>query len=309
MNITDIELHEATSLAQASSLMARFSPDARLLAGGTDLLVDLKTNRVSVRHVVSINRIDGLRGIVTDDSGLRIGALTTANQLASSPIVRERFGAIRDATRNMAAMQVRNMATVGGNIASAIPSADLPPILLVMGASVVLWSEQGERTVPLESFFLAPRRSARKEDEVLTTILVPYPPAGSGAAYARLALREANACAVAGVAASVQLGHDSDRLEGRSQSRTIRDARIALCAVAPTPKLVESAAKALIGEDVDEVRAGKGPRLAEAVAAAMDAAEPISDVRGSGDYRREMVGVLTRRALATASQRAGEVSS
>lgn len=309
MNITDIELHEATSLAQASSLMARFSPDARLLAGGTDLLVDLKTNRVSVRHVVSINRIDRLRGILTDDSGLRIGALTTANQLASSPIVRERFAAILDATCNMAAVQVRNMATVGGNIASAIPSADLPPILLVMGASVVLWSGQGERTVPLESFFLAPRRSARKEDEVLTTILVPYPPARSGAAYARLSLREANACAVAGVAASVQLDHDSDRLEGRSQGRTIRDVRLALCAVAPTPKLVESAAKALIGEDVEEVCAGTSPRLAEAVAAAMDAAEPISDVRGSGDYRREMVGVLTRRALTTASQRAGEVSS
>lgn len=309
MNIADIELHEATSLAQASSLMARFSPDARLLAGGTDLLVDLKTHRVSVKHVVSINRIDRLRGVLTDDSGLRIGALTTPNQLASSPIVRERFAALLDATRDMAAPQVRNMATVGGNIASAIPSADLPPILLVMGASVVLWSGQGERTVPLESFFLAPRRSVRKDDEVLTTILVPYPPARSGAAYARLSLREANACAVAGVAAAVQLDHDSNGLQGRPHNRTIRNVRLALCAVAPTPKLVESAAKALIGEDVEKVSAGLGPRLAEAVAAAMDAAEPISDVRGSGDYRREMVGVLTRRALASASQRAGEVQS
>lgn len=308
MNLPDIELHEATSLAQASSLMARFSPDARLLAGGTDLLVDLKTSRISVRHVVSINRIDQLRGVRADNSGLRIGALTTPNQLASSPIVRERFAAIVDATRNMAAPQVRNMATVGGNIASAIPSADLPPILLVMGASVVLWSGHGERTLPLESFFLAPRRSVRKEDEVLTTILVPYPPAWSGAAYARLSLREANACAVAGVAASVQLDHDSNEQEGQPHSRTIRDVRLALCAVAPTPKLVESAAQALIGEDIEEVIAGISPRLAEAVAAAMDATEPISDVRGSGDYRREMVGVLTRRALATASQRAGEVA-
>ncbi|MCH8966877.1 MAG: FAD binding domain-containing protein, partial [Planctomycetes bacterium] len=149
MNVPDIEVHEATSLAEASSLMARYAPDARLLAGGTDLLVDLKAGRLSIGHCVSINRVDELRGLSADESGLRIGALTTPNQLAASPLLRGPLAAIRDATRDMAAPQVRNMATVGGNIASAIPSADLPPILIVMNASVILWSPGGERSVPL----------------------------------------------------------------------------------------------------------------------------------------------------------------
>ncbi|MEE9295641.1 MAG: xanthine dehydrogenase family protein subunit M [Phycisphaerae bacterium] len=289
MIVPDIELHEATSLPQASALMARYGADARLLAGGTDLLVDLKAGRLAVRHVVSINRLDELRGVSATDSGMRIGALTTANQLAASQIVRDRFPAILDATRDMAAPQVRNMATVGGNIASAVPSADLPPILMAMKASVSLWSSSGERSMPLESFFLAPRQTVRKDDEVLTAILVPNPSDGFGAAYARFGLRQANACAVAGVAAGLQLNGEQTIL-----------ARVVLCAVAPIPKLVAEAGAVLVGRRADETA------LDTAAAAAMKAAEPISDVRASADYRRELVGVLTRRALRTAWRRARE---
>lgn len=289
MNVPDIEVHEATSLAEASSLMTRYAPDARLLAGGTDLLVDLKAGRLSIGHCVSISRVDELRGLSADESGLRIGALTTPNQLAASLLLRGPLAAIRDATRDMAAPQVRNLATVGGNIASAIPSADLPPILIVMNASVILWSPGGERSVPLASFFVGPRQSVRKEHEVLTAIVVPTAPVGFGAAYERFALRAANACAVAGVAASLELDCDG----------IIQDVRIALCAVAPTPKLVTQAADVLVGQAPgDEV-------FEEAAAVAVAATDPISDIRGSGEYRRELVGVLTRRALVTASRRAG----
>ncbi len=293
MNIPDIEVHEADDLQHASTLLREHGTDARLLAGGTDLLVDLKAERVSVGHLISINRVDGLTGITLDKSGLRIGALTTPNQLARCEVVRKKFPAILDATSGMAATQVRNMATVGGNIASAIPSADMPPILTVMKASLILWSPGGERTLPLEDYFHGPRQSDRKPDEVLTTIIVPLQTGRFGAAYARFALREANACAVAGVAASLWL--DSDE--------TILEARISLSAVAPTPKLVDSAAKVLIGQKVGD------DAFVRAADATMEASQPISDIRGTEGYRREVVGVLTRRALATATQRAKEATS
>ena len=200
MYIPDVELHEATTLEEAAALMARYAPDARLLAGGTDLLVDLKTGRVSVGHLVSINRIDGLRGVSETDGSLRIGALTTITQLDRAPIVQQRFSPLLEATRQMAAPQIRNVATVGGNIASAVPCADLPPILTAMNASVVLWSPAGERTVPLETFFVGARQTVRRDDEELTAVLVPQQPSGFGAAYARFALRDGNAIAVAAVA-------------------------------------------------------------------------------------------------------------
>ena len=132
MHIPNVELHQATTLDEASSLMARHAPDARLLAGGTDLLVDLKTGRVAVGHLVSLNRIDELRGISSTETGLRIGALTTITELTESTHVRENFAPLLDAATQMAARQIRNMATVGGNVSCAVPCADLPPILTAM---------------------------------------------------------------------------------------------------------------------------------------------------------------------------------
>jgi carbon-monoxide dehydrogenase medium subunit len=245
---------------------------------------------VAVSHVVSINRIDELRAISHSDAQLRIGALVTPNQLAASQVVRDRFPAILDATRDLAAPQIRNMATIGGNIASAVPSADLPPIFMVMNASVELWSPQGERRVPLESFFTGPRRTVRKDSEILTAVIVPNPPKSFGAAYARFALRAANACAVAGVAASVQINDN-----------IIDAASVAIGSVAPTPKLVEPAATLLVGRPADQ------DAFDEAATVAMEAADPISDIRASAEYRRELVRVLTRRALTEAANRAQEV--
>lgn len=293
MHMPELELHETTTLDQAAALMARLTPDARLLAGGTDLLVDLKTGRVQVRHLVSLNRIDDLHGISQTDAGLRIGALATITQLDSSPIVRDRYSPVLDATSQMAARQIRNVATVGGNIASAVPCADLPPILVAMNATVTLWSPDGERTVPLDAFFAGPRQTAIQPGEIMTAVNVPNPPAGFGAAYERFALREGNAIAVAAVAASLLLDNNE----------TIRNARIVLGAVAPIPKLVKPATDHLIGKLPTE------EAFAAAAAAARAAAEPISDVRGSADYRRELVATLTRRALATALARAKEARS
>jgi len=290
VHIPDLELHQPGTLDEAASLMARHAPDARLLAGGTDLLVDLKTGRVSARHLVSLNRLDALRGISETDAALRIGALTTISELGGSSLVRENFAPILDAALQLGAPQIRNMATAGGNVSCAVPCADLPPILTAMRATVSLWSPGGAREVPLEAFYTGPRETVRRDDEVLTAINVPKPRPGFGAAYARFAQREGNAIAVAAVAASVLL----------DGSGAVREARVVLNAVAPTAKLVREAEAVLTGRRPEE------EALRAAAAAARDAAEPITDARGSADFRRELVEVLARRALRSALGRAKE---
>jgi carbon-monoxide dehydrogenase medium subunit len=286
--LPDFDLQEALTLEEASDLVERYSPDARLLAGGTDLLVDLKTGRITSRRLVSINRIDALRGVSMTDRGMRIGALVTPTDLSIHQTLSGRFDAIRDATRNMAARQIRNVATVGGNISSAVPCADLPPILMAMNATAVLRSSSRRREVPLDSFFLGPRETVLQRGEVLEQIFVPVPAPRFGAAYERFSLRDGNAIAVAGVAAALLLGEDN----------TIRDARIVLGAVAPIPTLASTVASNLIGQEAED------EAFATAADLAAEAAAPISDVRGSADFRRDLVRVLTRRALAKARERA-----
>ncbi len=288
MYLPPLELHEATSLDEAAALLDRHAPDARLLAGGTDLLVDLKTGRATASHLVSIQRIGELSGVSETGEGLLIGALTTLNELDASPIVAARYPVIRDATGRMAAPQIRNAATVGGNIAGGVPCADLPPVLMVLSASVTLWSPAGERRVAVGASLVGPRETVLRTDEVLTAVTVPTPPSGQGCAYARFALRDGNAIAVAAVAAALLLDPDG----------TVREARIALGAVAPTPRLVEPAGALLAGRPVDD------DALDEAAEAAMEAAEPITDVRGSAEFRRRLVGTLARRAIRKARARA-----
>jgi len=273
--------------------MARHGPDARWLAGGTDVLVDLKTGRISAGHLISLGRIDCLHGISETGEGLCIGALTTITDLCRSPLVCEKYSPILDAGRQMAAQQIRNMATVGGNITSAVPCADLPPILEVMNASITLWCREGERRVPLDSFFTGPRQTLRQSHEVLTAIHVPRMPQGSGAAYARFAQRAGNAIAVAGVAASLSLGGDG----------VVQEARVALNAVAPIPRLVPEAEAVLVGNRPDE------NAVQAAAEAARAAAEPINDVRGSADFRRDLVETLARRAVRSAHERAKEATA
>jgi CO/xanthine dehydrogenase FAD-binding subunit len=286
--LTDIEFHEANTLKEASEWMGQYAPNARLMAGGTDVLVDFKTGRYSVSHVVSLNRISALRGLTTTDGSLRIGALTTPNQLRASTVIWEKFPAILDAVRDMAVPQIRNMATVGGNVAGAVPSGDMPPILMVLNASVVLWSPSREREVPLQDFFVGPRQTVRRDDEILTEIRVPYPPPRFGAAYSRFALREANGCAVATVAASLRL----------DEKGIIRDARVCVGAVAPIPKLAQKAGAVLIGKSADKAA------FRQAAEEAQEISQPISDIRSSAGYRRELIGVLTGRALDAARLRA-----
>ena len=284
----DTQFHEALSLEQASEMMTRFGAEARLLAGGTDLLVDVRKGRLRPGHLVSLNRLDELKGVTAAAGGLRIGALTTVTQLIESPLVRSRAPAILDAALKMAGPQIRNMATVGGNLCNAFRCADLPPILLALNAVVALWSRAGRRTMPLAGFFLGPQQTERRSDEVLTEVFVPDPPAHFGAAFARFSLRESNAIAVAGVAAALSFAADG----------TVGAARIALSAAAPTPLLVPEAAATLIGHALDD------DHLGQAAAAAMAACHAVTDIRGQADFRQALVGSLTRTALGRAAERA-----
>ncbi len=290
MYLPDVEVHEPHSLAQASALLSEHGASARVLAGGTDVLVDLKTARTRASHLVSIQRIEELRGVHPWDGGIRIGAGTTINELIASPLVRDAFPPILEAARQMAAPQVRALATVGGNLASAVPCADLPPILLVLGASVEIYSGGQRKTLPLDAFFTGPRRTVLAPRDLLTAVLVPPMGTGFGAAYARFALREGNAIAVASVAASLRI----------KEKNIISEARIALGAVAPVPLLARQAANLLVD------RPAEADAFDAAAMLAMRAATPISDIRGSAGFRREIVGVLARRALNTAHLRAKE---
>ncbi len=287
MILTDAEVHEPATLDQAAELLARFGAGARLMMGGTDLLLDLKYGRTEASHLVSLQRIGVLRGIGERDAGIEIGAATTLTDLSQSSAISGRFPIFLDALREMAGPQIRNVSTIGGNLTSAVPSADLPPILMVLGARVTLWSRDGERTLPLEAFFTGPRQTVCRQGEILTRISLPYTPPRFGGAYARFSLREANALAVAGVAAGLVLAGDGK----------VAAARIGLCAVAPTPILVQ-AASLLVGAELSEAGIGR------AAAAAVEASRPRSSIRAQADFRRALVDALTRRTLETAGQRA-----
>ena len=290
MYMPDVDFQECTTLEEASSLMRSLAPRARFLAGGTDLLVDLKTGRVTATHLLSLRRIPSLRGVTHTDAGLRIGALTTITELNRSAALGRGFAPLLDASQRMAARPIRNMATVGGNIMSAVPCADLPPILMAMHARTEVWSGQRVREVSLDAFFSGPRRTQLQAGEILMAVIVPTPPPRFGAAYERFGLREGNTIPVASVAAS--LGVD-----GRG---TITEARLVLGAVSPIPKMVIDAAECLVGRAADENTFDEAARLAQ------KASRPISDVRGSAQFRRDLVVVLARRALSTALRRARE---
>ena len=288
MPITATAYHRPASLAEACALGQRLGPDAAFLAGGTELLPDYHRSRETATHLIALDPIEELHGIQVAGDMLRIGALTTVAQVAASPLVRQWFPVLADAARAIGSPQVRSRATIGGNFCRAVPCADTPPAAIVAGAQVRLVSPAGQRDMPAEAFFTGPRLTVLQPGELLVEILIPSQPAHSGASYQRFARRRGAALAVAAVAARIGL-----------RDQRISGVRIALGAVAPVPLLATRAMAVLEGEI-------PSPELF-AVAAAVSAEEalPITDLRGSAGFRRELVTVLTRRALVEAAARAG----
>jgi carbon-monoxide dehydrogenase medium subunit len=280
------EYYEPANLEEASALLVRHGAQASLLAGGTDLLVEIREHIRWPKHVVNVKRIPGLAALEYDDrSGLRFGALVTAREIETSPVVLEKYPGLAQAARELGSIQVRHRATVVGNICRASPSADTLPPLIADGASVRIHGPAGGRTVALEDFFTGPGKTDLAPGELVTEVAVPAPAPRTGKHYIKHGRRKAMELATVGVAVALTL-----------EGERCREIRIALGAVAPTPIRARAAEDALRGRPLDGAAIGAAARIA------MGACRPISNVRASADYRREMVGVLTARAIERARE-------
>jgi carbon-monoxide dehydrogenase medium subunit len=265
--------------------------NAVILAGGTDLIVAMKQKGLKPYNIVSLKKLkDELCYIRQEDGKILIGAMTTFDLLEKSSIIRKYFKVLHEAIGKMAAYQIRNMATIGGNLCNASPAADSAPPLLVLNAKLRVIGPEGDREIPIERFFLGPGKTALQKGEILKEIEIPVMPPNSGAAFIKLGRRRSEDISIASASAFIQLEDES-----------IKDVRIALGSVAPTPIRAYEAERILRGKETSE-------RLfEEAGERAMKECNPITDVRASAEYRRAMVKVLTKNALKTAVNRSIEV--
>lgn len=278
------------TLHQALELLSRANDEARPLAGGTDLIPQLRENRCRPSLVVDIKNIPELKVLAYDANGLRIGAAVSCTRIAGFAAVRQHYPALAEACGLIGSYQIQNRAALGGNICNAAPSADaVPPVLSYSGRLVIAGPNGQHRELAAETFFTGPGQTVLSKGEVLLEIYLPPPPANSGAAYLRFIPREEMDIAVAGIGSFVQLSSDGQRCQ---------QARITLASVAPTPVRATEAEAFVAGKVLD------ASAIAEAGELAAKAARPISDVRASAAYRLELVKVLTRRTLQTALQRA-----
>ncbi len=279
-----------TSLKEAVALLDHRELRARPMAGGTDLLVQLRSGRMEIDILVDIKRISETSHLSYDSTeGLTIGAALPCYRLYEDRQIQNLYPALVDSASLIGGVAVQGRATIGGNLCNSAPSGDFLPTLIVLGASCRIVGPRGERMVSAEQFCTGPGSNVLERGELLVSIQVPPPGANSGARYLRFIPRNEMDIAVVGVGARVDLGEDHQR---------IASARIALGAVAPTPLLVREASDFLAGKGVSEAT------FSQASALAREAARPITDMRGSIAYRQHLVGVLVKRALGGAIDRA-----
>lgn len=287
---------EARNLRHAIALAQEHGDDARIVAGSTDFLVRWRQDTWRPKYVINIGNIAGLKRVsFTTRSGLRLGSLVTVRELETNPVIRQRYPALAASAAAFAGVQIRNLATVGGNICNASPAGDTLPALLAFDAQCRIAGPAGERTVPLDRFFTGPGGTVLERGEVLTEVRLPLPPRVSGSLYIKHSPRGAMDIATLGVASLVSL---------RDRGRVCHEVKIALGAVAPTPLRAYSAEDLLRGQPITP------ELLSRAAQEARSCATPIDDVRGSAAHRRDMVGVLTLRTLeqAIAMAKTGPIS-
>ena len=287
MTMQGVRYHRPSTLRDACVLGRHLGEKGAFLAGGTELIPDNQRGRDTTAELISLGALTELRGIKVDGDTLRIGSLTTIAELARSPIVKEWVPALCEAARALGSPQIRSRATVGGNFCRAVSCADLPPAALVANARLRIASPDETREVAAEDFFVGNRRTVLVPGELLVEVRIPRPTPHTGTSFERFGLRNGLAIAVASVAARIQV------TDGR-----IREAAVALGAVAPTPMLVDDIASFLRGKE-------PSPELFERAAAiCVAASKPISDIRGTADFRRRILAVLAHRALDRAAERA-----
>lgn len=276
------------SLQDAVALLSGESSNVRVLAGGTDVLIELKFDRSKTPDtIMSLKNLDELNFIRWDSNeGLSIGAMTTISSIEKSQVIQEKFPALFDGASSIGSVQVRNLGTMGGNICRAAPSGDLIPALVAYGANAVIQGPRGQRIVPLDGFFTGPGQTVLNKGEILFKLRIPAKASRLSAAYLKLGKRNAMEISTVGVAVALEM-----------DGETCTDCRIALGSVAPTVIRPTKAEECLRGKklttEVIECAAGK----------AMEAAQPITDIRATAEYRKEMVGVMLSRAVAAARQR------
>lgn len=282
----------AKTAAEAVALLAEHGATARILAGGTDLLADLKSAGEVPAVLVDISRVEELRGIALTADGLRIGALATHGEIMESPAIQKMCPALAEAAHSIGAVQTRNLGTLGGNLVTGVPSMDSGPTLLALDARVGVLGRAGRREMPLAQLFVGPRKTSLAAGELLVEIVIGKENVGKPAAFQKFGLRKGQALALVNAAASFWI----DR--GRFVSP-----RIALGAVAPTVIRAPAAEAYLAGRAVSADAIEEAGRIAAAEA------KPISDFRASAGYRRHLVAVLVRRALDAARVRAQQMEA
>jgi len=280
------EYFRPRTVDEAISLLAKYGDKAKPIAGGTDLLVEKPPD---VEYLMDIASLP-MDYIKNSGEGIEIGALSTIRSIEASSLFKEgAYRILAEAAHDFGHATVKNMATVGGNVCSAVPSSDFSPVLLALDAKAKVVGPAGERTVPLEEFFVDVRKTVLKSDELLVEFQVAKPPAHTGTAFYKLG-RTSVDIALVNVATRITLG----------RNEVCEDVRIALGAVAPTPIRARRAEKLLKGKRIDNAL------IEEASQTASEETKPISDIRSSADYRREVSKVLVKRALQKALKRAKE---
>lgn len=282
-----LDMYQPKSLQEASRLIKENGPGGRFLAGGTDLVIAMKEKGLVPKYIVDLKRVPDLSGIrQNSDGSITIGALTTMREIETSDLLKEKYPFLCQSAAEVGSIQIRNRATVGGNMSNATPSADVAPTLIALNASAKIANASSERTMLLEDFFRGPGQTAMDADEILREIVIPKTSPTLVGDYIKFSPREMMDLAYAGVAVVYALA---------STERKCQGVRIVLGAVAPTPMRARRAEAALEGQALSEA-------LAEKIGAiAAEEAKPISDVRSSADYRRAMVGAMTKRALLNAA--------
>jgi len=280
------EYQPARDLAHAFQLLAQGAGEAKILAGGQSLIPLMRFRLASPRALIDLNRVDGL-AYIKENGDLRIGALTREYELETNAAIRARYAILADTAAVIADPLVRNLATVGGNLAHADPANDHPATMLVLRASVVAKSAKGERVIPIDELFVDTFQTSLRPDEILTEIRIPKPAPKSGGTYLKLE-RKVGDFAIAGVAAFLVL---DDR-------GIVKSAGIGLTNVGSTALRAKKAEAALVGNAPDE------KAIVAAAAAASAESQPTGDLRGPADYKRDVVRVLTGRAIRRALARA-----
>ncbi|OPX98895.1 MAG: Carbon monoxide dehydrogenase medium chain [Syntrophorhabdus sp. PtaB.Bin047] len=276
------DYEEPKSLPEALAMLSELKGNGKVIAGGTDLLVNMKKGTVKPAFLVSLKKVEGLREIAGKNGGLSVGSHVTVSEIAGSDRVISSFPVLARSASCLGSPLIRNRATIGGNIVTARPAADLPPALIILGAEVELKGKDKARTVPLDGFFRGPGSSVIENGEVLTQIILPSAPPFTGGDYIKLGHRAALEIAIVAVASRLTL----DKPDG-----VIVDARIVLSAVAPTAIHAVSAEKTLMGQRPSE------ELFAKAASLAVGDCSPITDIRGGAEYRRDMVNTLVKRTL------------